>query len=145
MAITSKACIRSTPWFGAVYWIHCWLVVWNIFVIFWLSVLLVEETEVPEENNHRLSVSHWQTWSYNALYPVHRSKSRRRPNTSLRGDVVYREKSLRLFMEGHHSRRLIFLHKLVQNLRLWICILIVLYTMEMSLEYTDLLQVTDKL
>ena len=38
----------------------------NISVISWLSVLLVEETGVPEEN-HRPVVSHWQTLSYNVV------------------------------------------------------------------------------
>ena len=32
----------------------------NISVILWQSVLLMEETRVPEEN-HRLATSHWQT------------------------------------------------------------------------------------
>jgi hypothetical protein len=32
----------------------------NISVILWRSVLLVEETGVPEEN-HRPAASHWQT------------------------------------------------------------------------------------
>jgi hypothetical protein len=36
----------------------------NISVISWLSVLLVEETEVPIEN-HRPAASHWQTLSHN--------------------------------------------------------------------------------
>jgi hypothetical protein len=38
----------------------------NISVISWRSVLLVEETEVPEEN-HRPAASHWQTWSHNVV------------------------------------------------------------------------------
>ena len=38
----------------------------NISVISWRSVLLVEETEVPEENN-RPAASHRQTVSYNVV------------------------------------------------------------------------------
>jgi cytochrome b561 len=38
----------------------------NISVIFWRSVLLVEETGVPEEN-HRLVASNWQTWSHTVV------------------------------------------------------------------------------
>jgi hypothetical protein len=37
----------------------------NISVILWLSVLLVEETGVPERKKHRPTVSHWQTLSHN--------------------------------------------------------------------------------
>jgi hypothetical protein len=36
-------------------------------VISWQSVLLVEETKVPEEN-HRPVVSHWQTLSHNVVH-----------------------------------------------------------------------------
>ena len=39
---------------------------YNISVILWMSVLLVEKTGVPEEN-HRLSVSYWQTLSHNVV------------------------------------------------------------------------------
>jgi len=35
----------------------------NISVISWKSVLLVEETEVPDQN-HRPVVNHWQTLSH---------------------------------------------------------------------------------
>ena len=38
----------------------------NISVILWQSVLLVEETGVPGEN-HRPTVSHWQTLSHNVV------------------------------------------------------------------------------
>ena len=38
----------------------------NISVISWQSVLLVEETRVPEEN-HRSVASHWQTLSHNVV------------------------------------------------------------------------------
>ena len=38
----------------------------NISVISWLSVLLVEETRVHEEN-HWPSASHWQTLSHNVV------------------------------------------------------------------------------
>ena len=38
----------------------------NISVISWRSVLLVEETGVPEEN-HKPAVSHCQTLSHNAV------------------------------------------------------------------------------
>jgi hypothetical protein len=38
----------------------------NISVIWWRSVLLVDETGVPGEN-HRLAVSHLQTLSHNVL------------------------------------------------------------------------------
>ena len=39
----------------------------NISVISWRSVLLVEETGVPEEN-HRPVASHWQTLSHKDVY-----------------------------------------------------------------------------
>jgi hypothetical protein len=38
----------------------------NITVIYWRSVLLVEETEAPEEN-HRPVASHRQTFSRNVV------------------------------------------------------------------------------
>ena len=38
----------------------------NISVISWQSVLLMEETGVPDEN-HRLVVSHWQILSYSVV------------------------------------------------------------------------------
>ena len=38
----------------------------NITVIWWRSVLLVEETGVPREN-HRPAASHWQIWSDNIV------------------------------------------------------------------------------
>ena len=38
----------------------------TISVISWRSVLLVEETEGPEEN-HRPAASHWQTLSHNVV------------------------------------------------------------------------------
>ena len=38
----------------------------NILVILWWSVLLVEETGVPEEN-YRPAASHSQTFSHNAV------------------------------------------------------------------------------
>ena len=38
----------------------------NISVISWRSVLLVEETKVPEEN-HQPVASHWQTLSHNVV------------------------------------------------------------------------------
>jgi len=38
----------------------------NISVISWRSVLLVEETGVPGENQ-RPATSHWQTWSHNVV------------------------------------------------------------------------------
>jgi hypothetical protein len=38
----------------------------NILVIFWWSILLVEETGVPREN-HRAFVGHWQTLSHNVV------------------------------------------------------------------------------
>jgi hypothetical protein len=42
----------------------------NISVISWRSVLLVEETEVPERKNHRPAAVHCQTLSDNVLYRV---------------------------------------------------------------------------
>ena len=39
----------------------------NISVIWWSSVLLVEETRVPGEN-HRPDVSHWKTLSHNVVW-----------------------------------------------------------------------------
>jgi hypothetical protein len=49
----------------------------NILVIFWVSVLLVEETGVPGVN-HRPFVSHWQTLSHNVVSntPRHERDSR---------------------------------------------------------------------
>ena len=44
-------------------WGHPWN---NISVISLESVLLVEETGVPEEN-HRPATSHWQTLSHNVV------------------------------------------------------------------------------
>ena len=38
----------------------------NISVISWLSVLLLEETGVPQEN-HQLAANHRQNLSYNAI------------------------------------------------------------------------------
>ena len=38
----------------------------NISVISWRSVLLVEETWVPGENDQPVA-SHWQTWSHNVV------------------------------------------------------------------------------
>jgi hypothetical protein len=43
----------------------------NISVISWRSVVLVEETWVPVENN-RPVVNHWQTLSYNVLLHLER-------------------------------------------------------------------------
>jgi hypothetical protein len=43
------------------------LVILNISVISWRSVLLVEETGVPREN-HRPATSHWQTLSHNVVF-----------------------------------------------------------------------------
>jgi len=37
----------------------------NISVILWWSILLVEETR----ENHRPATSHWQTLSYNVVFP----------------------------------------------------------------------------
>jgi len=39
---------------------------YNISVISWRSVLLVDETGVPAENI-RPPASHWQTWSHNIV------------------------------------------------------------------------------
>ena len=50
---------------GLVLW--CWTLLFNnISAISWQSVLLVEETGVPEEN-HRPVASHWQTLSHNVV------------------------------------------------------------------------------
>jgi len=38
----------------------------TILVISWRSVILVEETGVPEDN-HRPAASHWQTLSHNVV------------------------------------------------------------------------------
>jgi len=43
----------------------------NISVISWRSVLLVEETRVPGENNRPVS-SHWQTLSHKVVSRTHR-------------------------------------------------------------------------
>jgi hypothetical protein len=39
----------------------------NILVILWQSALLVEETGTPGEN-HRPTISHWQTLSHNIVH-----------------------------------------------------------------------------
>ena len=41
----------------------------NISVISWRSVLLMEETGVPGENN-RPATSNWQTWSHNGVSSI---------------------------------------------------------------------------
>jgi hypothetical protein len=51
-----------------IFWWGLWVMVFNatfnnISVISWLSVLLVEETRIPEEN-HRPAACHWQTLSH---------------------------------------------------------------------------------
>jgi hypothetical protein len=46
----------------------------NISVISWRSVLLVEETRVPRENQ-RPAASHWQTLSHNVVSPEWDSNS----------------------------------------------------------------------
>ena len=43
----------------------------NISVISWRSILLVEETGVLEEN-HQPATSHWQTLSHNVVYSTPR-------------------------------------------------------------------------
>jgi hypothetical protein len=54
---------------------NCCVLVWfmvfnatfnNISVISWWSVLLVEETGVPGENNRPVA-NHWQTWPHNVV------------------------------------------------------------------------------
>jgi hypothetical protein len=66
----------------------CWFMVWfillkatfnNISVISWWSVLLVEETRVPRENNW--PASHWQTSSTNvgSITPPHERCSNSQP------------------------------------------------------------------
>ena len=39
----------------------------NISAISWRSVLLVEETAVPEKKSHRHVTSHWKTLSHNVV------------------------------------------------------------------------------
>jgi len=53
----------------------------NILVISWLSVLLVEETEVLVEK-HRPAASHWQTLSHNVVSSAPRSSGSRTHNVS---------------------------------------------------------------
>ena len=53
----------------------------NISVISWLSVLLVEETGVPGENQ-RPATSHWQTLSHNVISSTPRMSGTRTHNVS---------------------------------------------------------------
>jgi hypothetical protein len=46
----------------------------NVSAISWRSVLLVEETRVPEEN-HRPASSHWQILLHNVVSPMHKNES----------------------------------------------------------------------
>jgi len=55
----------------------------NISVISWHSVLLVEETGVPEEN-HRPATSQWQILSHNVISTTSRPSGIRTHN--IRGD-----------------------------------------------------------
>ena len=45
----------------------------NISVVYWLSVLFVEETRVPKDNN-RAASSHWQTVSPNLSGTLHHER-----------------------------------------------------------------------
>jgi hypothetical protein len=47
--------------------LYCWRHFLQFSIISWMSVLLVEETRVTEEN-HRPVASHWQTLSHNDLH-----------------------------------------------------------------------------
>jgi len=53
----------------------------NISVISWRSVLLVEETRVPGENE-RPTTSHWQTLSYNVVSSTLRHEGNRNSQRS---------------------------------------------------------------
>jgi hypothetical protein len=46
--------------------LYCWRHFLQFSIISWMSVLLVEETRVTEEN-HRPVASHWQTLSHNVV------------------------------------------------------------------------------
>ena len=54
----------------------------NISVILWQSVLLVEETRVPEENHGQLAASHWQTLSHDVVSSTPRPSGVRTHNFS---------------------------------------------------------------
>jgi len=54
----------------------------KISVISWRSVLLVEETGIPEEN-HRPVASHWQTLSHNVVWNTYRLIGIRTHNVSV--------------------------------------------------------------
>jgi len=75
--------------------LHQWLVMVfyatfnNISVISWRSVLLVDETEVPGENNWPVA-SHRQTLSYNIVSSAPRLNGTRTPNVS--GDMNWLHK-----------------------------------------------------
>jgi hypothetical protein len=60
----------------------------NISVISWRSVLLVEETGVPEEN-HRPAASHWQTLSHNVVLSTpHLSGVQTRMFVAIGSDII---------------------------------------------------------
>jgi hypothetical protein len=54
----------------------------NISVILWQSVLLVEETRVPEENHGQPAASHWQTLSHDVVSSTPRPSGVRTHNFS---------------------------------------------------------------
>ena len=56
-------------------------VTFNILIIPWRSVLLVEETGIPAEN-HRPAASHWQTLSHNVVSSTPRLSGIRTHNVS---------------------------------------------------------------
>ena len=61
----------------------------NISVIYWRSVLLLEETEVPGEN-HPPDASHWQTVSHKVVSSTHRLSGIQTHNFN--GDILKKKK-----------------------------------------------------
>ena len=59
--------LHRTKWIGLVWFMVFNATFYNISVISWRSVLLVEDTWVPREN-HRPAASHWQTLSHNTYH-----------------------------------------------------------------------------
>jgi hypothetical protein len=63
----------------------------NISAIAWLSVLLMEETRVPEEN-HRPAASQWQTLPHNVVSSTPHHNETRTHNVN--GDMHWLHRSL---------------------------------------------------